>query len=200
MAALLTFYYFPSFSSLSFCLFLSFTLIPLLDTHIYTHTHTHTHTHTVLLAPYNTNVSRLSVTGERQWSRFDLDGSESEVTVIKGCSELLLALGHPLMNVMKQRWDWWTGRGRGMMEDRWQQPTRPSPIAQGAHFNTHSIRPIYPDGRIKTQMCTHAYEPCTGVKTTQPPPNAMWRHFCQMFCFHSRNKSPAISLHYSCAK
>ena len=69
-------------------------------------------------APRNTNVSGLSVTGERQWSRFDLDGSESEVTVIKGCSELLLALGHPLMNDMKQPCDAGTRRGGGMMEDR----------------------------------------------------------------------------------
>lgn len=31
--------------------------------------------------------------------------------------------GHPLMNDMKQPWDAGTGRGGGMMEDRWQQPT-----------------------------------------------------------------------------
>lgn len=42
------------------------------------------------------------MTGERRRSGFDLDGLASGVTAIKSCRELLLALGHPLMNDMKQ--------------------------------------------------------------------------------------------------
>lgn len=44
------------------------------------------------------------MTGERQRGRCDLDASASEVTVIKGCRELLSPPrgGRPLMSDMKQ--------------------------------------------------------------------------------------------------
>lgn len=101
MAAVLTFYYFPSLSSLSFCLFLSFTLFL-----SFRHAHSR----------FPLAITQMSAC--RPWQLNDreadltLTPSESEVTVIKGCSELLLALGHSLMNDMKQRWDagveeWW---------------------------------------------------------------------------------------------
>lgn len=142
------------------CHSVSFSLSPsssFLDTHIF------------VLALYNTNVSTLSVTGEQQWSRFDLDGSESEVTVIKGCSELLLALGHPLMNDMKQPWDSGTGRGGGMMEDRWQQPThgphlwRAQPAPSRGFTLKHTLDGTYSGGCIQTLMCTQAYKQRTEV-------------------------------------
>lgn len=57
-----------------------------------------------------TQMSAAGVTGEWRRSRFDLDGAVSEVTAIKSGRELLLALGHPLMNDMKQMCERWRSR------------------------------------------------------------------------------------------
>lgn len=73
---------------------------------------THTHKHTRTDFCYNTNVSG-GVTGERRRSRFDLGGLASGVTAIKVGGELLSALGHPLMNDMKQMCERWRRRNDG---------------------------------------------------------------------------------------
>lgn len=63
------------------------------------------------------------------------------MTVIKGCSELLLALGHPLMNDMKQPRDPWTGGGK--WDDGGQVAaahTRPSPVMSSADTLRKGVR------------------------------------------------------------
>ena len=106
--------------------------------------------------------ARLRVTGERQWSRFDLDGSESEVTVIKGCSELLLAPGASI-----NEWHETAVRCRdrqGRRNDGGQVTaahTRPSPVMSSAGIRQ----------RVGTgDRCAHMH---TGYvwrcQNTQPP-------------------------------
>ncbi len=181
--------------------------LPLLYTHTHTHTHVRTRTFLILLF-YNTNVSRLSVTGERQWSRFDLDVCESALTVIKGCSELLLAPGHPLMNDMKQLWD----VGDRQVEEWWRTGDssphiRTSPgmssagtLRGGSHLNTHTWRHIlswlHPDTDVNAGMQAM----CESVKThIHLQTLAVWGHSVKRVCL-LKNKPPAFSLHYSCAK
>lgn len=169
MAALLTFYYFPS---LLLSVTLSLSLFHPLPPFFFPDT---------LVACFLLSVTqmwaRLRVTGERQWSRFDLDGSESEVTVIKGCSELLLAPGASI-----NEWHETAVRCRdrqGRRNDGGQVTaahTRPSPVmsSAGTRQKVWHRRP----------MCTHVYRLCKEVSehTTTYKTLAVWGHSVKRVC------------------
>ena len=176
MAALLTVYYFPS-------LLLSVTLsLPLFHPLPRFFFFFFRHTHCLLLALSVTQMwVRLRVTGERQWSRFDLDGSESEVTVIKGCSELLLAPGASI-----NEWHETAVRCRdrlGRRNDGGQVTaahTRPSPVMSSASTRQR----VGTDDWIRRPMCTHAYRLCMEVSkhTTTYKTLAVWGHSVKRVC------------------
>lgn len=144
MAALLTFYYFLSSSSLSFHLFHCSSLVS-------------AERHTFPLVPSNTNVSRLNVTGERQWSRFDLDGNKRPEWAIVGPGASINEWHETVVRFSGGRWS----SGGGMMEGGWQRPThsphlcwaQPSPRA-----HTHRLSQAATDEHGKwvvRKTCNH---------------------------------------------